>query len=89
MSGLRCAVKNVAQFGQAAVPCGAHPVQGFEHQAVGSLVQVELHADAAVFPQMRKGFHVRQDYRHPIAVYETYGAGEVKIMQLAAVPVSS
>jgi len=89
MSGLRCAVKNVAQFGQAAVPCGAHPVQSFEHQAVGSLVQVELHADAAVFPQMRKGFHVRQDYRHPIAVYETYGAGEVKIMQLAAVSVSS
>ena len=89
MSGLRRAVKNVAQFGQASVPCGAHPVQGFEHQAVGSLVQVELHADAAVFPQVRKGFHVRQDYRHPIAVYETYGAGEVKIMQLAAVSVSS
>ena len=59
MSGLRRAVENVAQFCQAAVPCGAHPVQGFEHQAVGSLVQVELHADAAVFPQMRKGFHVR------------------------------
>ena len=61
------------------------PVQGFEHQAVGGFVQVELCTDAVVSSQMRKGFRVRQGYHHRVAVYEAYGAGKVEIMQSTAV----
>ena len=85
VTGLGRSVKNVAQFCQAAMPCGTYPVQGFEHQAVGGFVQVELRTDAVVSSQMRKGFRVRQGYHHRIAVYEAYGAGKVEIMQSTAV----
>ena len=75
-AGLLCAQQQVAQLGQAVATGAGHVGQGFEHGAVGGLVEEQLHTHGVGALHVEHGVHAGHDEDHARVVGVGHGGLE-------------